>query len=100
MRAIQCTRFGGPDVLELVDVSEPAPGDGEVLVEVSAAGVNYADTSRIAGTYTPTPALPFVPGTEVVGRTPDGRVAWSHMSEDAGDNAEPEEILAAARSAL
>lgn len=70
MRAVVCTRFGGPEVLELGEVAEPA---GPLIVEVSAAGVNFADTSRIAGTYRPQPALPFVPGTEVVGRTAAGR---------------------------
>ncbi|XVQ81709.1 alcohol dehydrogenase catalytic domain-containing protein [Microbispora siamensis] len=44
-----------------------------MLIEVSAAGVNFADTSRIAGSYRPVPEPPFVPGTEVVGRTADGR---------------------------
>ena len=70
MRAVVCARFGGPEVLELRDVAEPA---GPLLVEVSAAGVNFADTSRIAGSYRPVPPLPFVPGTEVIGRTADGR---------------------------
>jgi NADPH:quinone reductase len=73
MRAIQCARFGGPEVLNLVHVSEPVAVDGQLLVDVSAAGVNFADTSRIAGSYRPTPELPFIPGTEVVGRTADGR---------------------------
>ncbi|MFG1871581.1 zinc-binding dehydrogenase [Micromonospora arborensis] len=73
MRAVQCTRFGGPDVLDLVQVPEPVAGDGQLLVDVVAAGVNFADTSRIAGSYRPVPDLPFIPGTEVVGRTTDGR---------------------------
>ncbi|MET0422438.1 MAG: NADPH:quinone oxidoreductase family protein [Actinoplanes sp.] len=73
MLAVQCAVFGGPEVLDLVDVSEPEPGPGQLLVDVIAAGVNFADTSRIAGSYSPAPALPFVPGTEVVGRTADGR---------------------------
>ncbi|WP_239159750.1 quinone oxidoreductase family protein [Winogradskya humida] len=70
---MQCTRFGGPEVLELADVAEPIAGEGQLLVTVSAAGVNFADTSRIAGSYRPAPELPFVPGTEVVGRTAEGR---------------------------
>jgi NADPH:quinone reductase-like Zn-dependent oxidoreductase len=44
MRAIQITRFGGPEVLDVVDVPEPAPGEGEKLHDISTAGVNYADT--------------------------------------------------------
>jgi len=44
MRAVQITEFGGPEVLNVVDLPDPVPGDGEQLYEVSAAGVNYADT--------------------------------------------------------
>jgi NADPH:quinone reductase-like Zn-dependent oxidoreductase len=44
MRAVQITRFGGPEVLDLVDLPDPTPGDGEQLYKVSASGVNFADT--------------------------------------------------------
>ena len=44
MRAVQITRFGGPEVLEIVDVPEPTPGPGQQLYDVSTAGINYADT--------------------------------------------------------
>jgi NADPH:quinone reductase-like Zn-dependent oxidoreductase len=44
MRAVQITRFGGPEVLEIVDVAEPEPGPGQTPFDVSTAGVNYADT--------------------------------------------------------
>jgi NADPH:quinone reductase-like Zn-dependent oxidoreductase len=44
MRAVQITRFGGPEVLDVVDLPDPVPGDGEQLYEVSSAGINYADT--------------------------------------------------------
>jgi NADPH:quinone reductase-like Zn-dependent oxidoreductase len=44
MRAVQITRFGGPEVLDVVDLPEPEPGDGEKLFHVSTAGINYADT--------------------------------------------------------
>ncbi|TQS46879.1 quinone oxidoreductase family protein [Cryptosporangium phraense] len=73
MLAVECSRFGGPEVLRLVDRPEPTAGPGQVLIEGTAAGVNFADTSRIAGSYHPVPTLPFVPGTEVVGRTGAGR---------------------------
>ena len=73
MRAIQVTRFGGPEALAVTELGEPVAGDGRLVVAVTAAGVNYADVSRVAGTYSPTVELPFVPGTEVVGRTADGR---------------------------
>jgi NADPH:quinone reductase-like Zn-dependent oxidoreductase len=44
MRAVQITCFGGPEVLEIVDVPEPTPGPGQQLYDVSTAGINYADT--------------------------------------------------------
>jgi NADPH:quinone reductase-like Zn-dependent oxidoreductase len=44
MRAVRITRFGGPEVLEMVDVPDPTPGDGQTLYDVSTAGINYADT--------------------------------------------------------
>ncbi|WP_448638957.1 Zn-dependent oxidoreductase [Geodermatophilus sp. URMC 63] len=44
MRAVQITRFGGPEVLDVVDLPDPTPGDGQQLPEVSAAGVDVADT--------------------------------------------------------
>jgi NADPH2:quinone reductase len=73
MRGFQVTRFGGPDVLTLADLPEPVADQRELVVQVDAAGVNFADTSRIRGSYRPTPELPFVPGAEVVGRTREGR---------------------------
>ncbi len=44
MRAVQITRFGGPEVLGVVDIAEPEAGPGQTLYDVSTAGVNYADT--------------------------------------------------------
>ncbi|MEV6607631.1 NADPH:quinone oxidoreductase family protein [Kutzneria sp. NPDC051319] len=73
MRAIQVTRHGGPEALKVAEVDAPVPTEGRLLVAVTAAGVNFADVSRIAGTYSPAVELPFVPGSEVVGHTADGR---------------------------
>ena len=73
MRAVQVTRFGGPEVLELVDLPDPVPDGDLQLVEVDAAGVNYADTHQTEDSYLSRQTLPMVPGTEVVGRTADGR---------------------------
>ena len=67
MRAIQIARFGGPEVLELVDLPTPAPGPGQVLVQVAAAGVNFSETLIRENRYAVTPALPAVLGTEVAG---------------------------------
>ena len=44
MRAVQITEFGGPEVLDVVDLPDPVPGDGQELFDVSTAGVNFADT--------------------------------------------------------
>ncbi len=49
MRAVQITRFGGPEVLDVVDVPEPEAGPGRTLHTVSTAGVNYADTHHLHG---------------------------------------------------
>ncbi|MFD6532454.1 zinc-binding alcohol dehydrogenase family protein [Streptomyces sp. NPDC060184] len=73
MHAIQVRRSGGPEVLEYTEVPDPVAAEGWSLLDVEAAGVNFVDTMVTDGTY-PTPGgHPFVPGTEVVGRTEDGR---------------------------
>jgi NADPH2:quinone reductase len=86
VRAIQISEAGGPDVLIPAELPEPVAGPGELLVDVTAAGVNYIDTYQRQGIYPMT--LPYVPGMEGVGRVRavgDGvttvaagdRVAWS-----------------------
>lgn len=67
MKAIQFTEYGGPDVLNFIDIERPVIGDQEVLVEVKAIGVNYADTARREGKYVVPTKLPFIPGAEVAG---------------------------------
>ena len=69
MRAVQITRFGGPEVLDVVDLPAPVPGDGQQLFDVSTAGVNYADTHQIEDSYLAAQQLPLVPGAEFVGTT-------------------------------
>jgi NADPH2:quinone reductase len=71
MRAVQITRFGGPEVLDIVDVPEPVPGEGQQLYDVSTAGVNFADTHQVENSYLAAQQLPLIPGAEVVG-TPVG----------------------------
>lgn len=73
MRAIQIKEFGGPEVMELVELPDPEPGDGEVMVEVARAGVNFADTHATRNDYLAEQALPLIPGGEISGRTADGR---------------------------
>jgi NADPH2:quinone reductase len=67
MRAIQMSEYGGPEVLELVELPVPEPGDGEVLIRVNRAGLNFADTHRRTNTYLAKDTLPLVPGSEVAG---------------------------------
>jgi NADPH2:quinone reductase len=71
MRAVQITRFGGPEVLDVVDLPDPVPGPGQQLYEVSSAGVNFADTHQIENSYLAEQQLPLIPGAEFVG-TPAG----------------------------
>jgi NADPH2:quinone reductase len=73
MRAIQINRFGGPEVLELVELPDPQGADGFDVLEVTAAGVNFADTHQTENSYLSSTQLPVVPGSEVAGRTADGR---------------------------
>jgi NADPH2:quinone reductase len=73
MRAIQITEFGGPEVLQPREVDEPVAPEGAVVLEVSAAGINWADTHQAENSYLAPAELPLVPGGEVVGTTPDGR---------------------------
>jgi NADPH2:quinone reductase len=67
MRAIQMTEFGGPEVLRLVELPRPEPDAGEVLIRVSRAGLNFADTHTRTNSYVRKATLPLVPGGEVAG---------------------------------
>jgi NADPH2:quinone reductase len=67
MRAILIEEFGGPEVLKLADVPVPEPGDGEVLIRVERAGMNYADTHQRTNSYLARAEVPMVPGAEVAG---------------------------------
>jgi NADPH2:quinone reductase len=72
MKAIQISEFGGPEVMKLVDIDQPHPGTDEILLDVTAIGINYADTHQVENSYLSPQALPLVPGIEVVG-THDGK---------------------------
>jgi NADPH:quinone reductase len=85
MRAVVVTRSGGPEVLEVLDVPEPTPGAGDLLVDVEAIGVNYRDIYEREGNYGgPTPLIAGVEGSGTVAALGDGvadlavgdRVAW------------------------
>ena len=61
------TEFGGPEVLRLVDLPVPEPAGGEVLIRVTRAGLNFADTHTRTNSYVQKATLPLVPGGEVAG---------------------------------
>jgi NADPH2:quinone reductase len=67
MRAVQMQEFGGPEVLQLVDLPLPEPADHEVLIRVSRAGMNFADTHQRTDDYVAAQELPMIPGAEVAG---------------------------------
>jgi len=73
MRAVQIKEFGGPEVLQVVDLPDPEPGPDEVVVEVARAGMNFADTHQRENDYLAKAELPLIPGGEIAGRTADGR---------------------------
>ena len=109
MRAVQITQFGGPQVLTVTEVVDPQPAPGQLLIEVSRAGVNYADTHQAENSYLAPQELPLIPGAEVVGTTPDGRrvvallqgggyaeraVAWPMLAFDVPDGVSDGDALA------
>lgn len=67
MRQVWITRRGGPEVLEVREAPDPSPGPGEVLINVAAAGVNFADVMARMGLYPDAPPLPCVVGYEAAG---------------------------------
>jgi NADPH2:quinone reductase len=73
VRAVQIEEFGGPEVLQVVELPKPEPREGEVLIEVSRAGMNFADTHQRENSYLSKFETPLVLGGEVAGTTEDGR---------------------------
>lgn len=67
MRAVVCDELGGIDRLTFGELPAPEPGPGEMLVRVTAAGLNFADLLMIKGEYQEKPSLPFAPGLEIAG---------------------------------
>jgi NADPH2:quinone reductase len=67
MKAVQFTEYGGPEVLNVVELEKPVPTGHDVLIEIKSIGVNYADTARREGQYVVPTALPFIPGAEIAG---------------------------------
>jgi NADPH:quinone reductase len=74
LRAVLLREPGGPEQLELTEVPDPEPGDGQVLLRVRAAGINFADVLVRQGRYPQAPPLPVVLGGEVAGEVEGRRV--------------------------
>ncbi|MET9843160.1 NADPH:quinone oxidoreductase family protein [Streptomyces ossamyceticus] len=74
MQAWQVHENGEPsEVMRLQDVERPTPGDGQVLLKVRAANINFPDVLMARGHYQVRPPLPFTPGVEICAETEDGR---------------------------
>jgi NADPH2:quinone reductase len=73
MRAIQITEFGGPETLVVREIDDPHADEGEAVMDVLAAGINYADTHQTEDSYLAKQKLPLIPGGEVVVRDDAGR---------------------------
>lgn len=67
MRALVCKEYGPPGSLCIEVLDDPVPGEGQVLIDVAAAGINFPDVLSIAGTYQVKTPTPFVPGNEAAG---------------------------------
>lgn len=80
MRAISISQPGGPEVLQTIELEQPVPGPGQLLIKVAAAGVNRADVVQRMGFYPPPPGAPDTPGLEVAGEVEaigEGVSQWS-----------------------
>ncbi|WP_395068472.1 NAD(P)H-quinone oxidoreductase [Paraburkholderia silvatlantica] len=74
MKAVEITEFGAPDVLKLAERPTPEPKAGEVLIKVSASGVNRPDVFQRKGSYAPPPGISDLPGLEVAGEIVGGSI--------------------------
>ena len=72
MKAIQITEFGGPEVMKYVELPDPEAKGSQVVLDVTAIGINYADTHQTEDSYLSKQTLPLIPGMEV-GRMQIGR---------------------------
>jgi NADPH2:quinone reductase len=73
MKAIQIEEFGGPEMLQYVDVPDPSPKLSEIVVNMKRIGINFADTHASRNDYLAEQTLPLIPGAEISGQTNDGR---------------------------
>jgi len=83
MRAVQIEEFGGPEVLKVAELATPEANAGELLVKVSRAGINFADTHQRQNDYLAKFELPLIPGAEVAGTVErDGPGGVVYVIED------------------
>jgi NADPH2:quinone reductase len=103
VRAIQQTKFGGPEVLREADVEKPEPSPDEVLIAVSRAGVNFADVHARENRYLDKQSLPLIPGSEVAGiraDTGDRVIAYCRTGGYAEYATAPRELVFAIPEAI
>lgn len=79
MKAIRFTEYGGPEVLQYVDVEKPTAGDGQILLKIEAVGVNYADTMKRINRYLTPTKLPAILGGEVAGTVEEIGAGVTHL---------------------
>jgi NADPH:quinone reductase len=89
MKALMITRFGGPEVLEVQTVPDAHPGPDQVLINVEAGGLNFADLMAAEGGYAGTPKPPLIAGREFAGKDSNGRrvmgyMQWGAFAEKSG----------------
>ena len=87
MRAVVLKGTGGPEQLVIRDVPEPVAADGQPVVDVRAAGINFADVLIRLGRYPQMPELPTVLGSEIAGEL-DGRRVMGFVRAEGGGYAE------------
>jgi NADPH:quinone reductase len=106
MRVAQFAEFGGPQALHIEQVPDPTPGPGDVLVKVTAVGLNFFDTLVLRNKYQITPPLPFSPGAEIAGvieKLGDGvkdLKVGQHVVAFIGGNGCREKIITKAKSLI
>ncbi len=106
MRALLSRQPGGPETLELADLPDPVPGNGQLLVKVKACAINYPDVLIIEDKYQFKPPRPFAPGGEIAGvveAVGEGVVGWSagdRMIAMLGHGGLAEKVLVPAAMAL
>ncbi|MFI1411850.1 NADPH:quinone oxidoreductase family protein [Streptomyces sp. NPDC020707] len=89
MQAWQVHENGEPgEVMRLAEVERPVPGDGQVLLKVRAANINFPDALMCRGQYQVRPPMPFTPGVEICGETEDGRRVMANPALPYGGFAE------------